>query len=185
MYVSFKIAATYEVVQLDSRTGNCQEYHAENGYPVYDLCMYARVEEILLNELNCTVPWLPNRQNVCAKESDRQRSFLLYQNHRRNQQGICPSPCAFTNVFFGPPVEEEFKGADFKSRLIVYFRRDVKVTKEYYLVSEISTIAEIGGYASLLLGFSLYNLTDVMDHMVEQWHRALQRLKNALQKVYR
>ncbi len=39
-------------------------------------------------------------------------------------------------------------------------RRDVKVTSEYFLVSPATVVAEIGGYASLLLGFSLFNLTD-------------------------
>ena len=65
----------------------------------------------------------------------------------------------------------------FRSQLIVYFRRDVKVTSEYYLISAISMIAEIGGYASLLLGFSLFNLTELSDWLFEKWQNFLHSFK--------
>ena len=44
-------------------------------------------------------------------------------------------------------------------------------------VAIISMIAEIGGYASLLLGFSLFNLTDLGDFFAVRWKRVLKAVK--------
>ena len=112
----------------------------------------------------------------------------MYQDNRRNQRKVCANPCDFTNVYFGPPVEEllpitgEDQASGLSSRLIVYFRTDVKVTSEYYLISWVSMVAEIGGYASLLLGFSLFNLTDVVDVSIDyfshKWHNFMDMIRS-------
>ncbi|TRY78208.1 hypothetical protein TCAL_14440 [Tigriopus californicus] len=172
----FKIAATYEIVELDSRTGKCFDY-SDSSSVGFDQCMYDILYEMSLNEVNCTVPWLPKKDRICVDAESRSKAFTVYQNNRRNQFGFCETPCAFTNVFFGPPVEELGYSSNQEgaittgAELVIYFRRDVKVTLEYFLVSGISLIAEIGGYASLLLGFSLFNLTDLADFVFAKVNR--------------
>jgi len=41
-----------------------------------------------------------------------------------------------------------------------------KVTTEYFLYSPLSMIAEIGGYVGLLIGISLFNLTDFLNFVI-------------------
>lgn len=173
--IHFKIAATFEIVQLDPSSGKCLDY-SDSLSVGFDQCMYDILYQMSLNEVNCTVPWLPKKDRICVDAESRSKAFKLYQNNRRNQFGLCETPCAFTNVFFGPPVEEfGFSSNEgvisTGAELVIYFRRDVKVTIEYFLVSGISMIAEIGGYASLLLGFSLFNLTDLAEFVFARANR--------------
>ena len=73
-------------------------------------------------------------------------------------------------MYFGPPVtglrneEDRDVGA-----AIFYFRRDIKYTKEYYLYSLLSMVAEIGGYVGLLLGVSLFKLTEANNIFID-WY---------------
>ncbi len=50
-------------------------------------------------------------------------------------------------------------------------RRDVKKTIEYFLYSSVSMMAEIGGYVGLLLGFSLYNLSEINNTLIDFLYR--------------
>ena len=171
---TFKIAVTYEIVQLDSRTGVCQDYEGQN---TFDSCMDKGLQDVMMREVGCTVPFISNRSQVCGAGSEEKRlqAFAAYQNNRRNQDMLCANPCGFMNIYFGPPVEEE----DNQTRIIMYFRRDVKVTSEYYLISLVSMIAEIGGYASLLLGFSLFNLPGAAEFVIEKASKLCSRKKRA------
>lgn len=100
--------------------------------------------------------------NICINESDRKAVFKMYQNNRRNQMNICPKSCLFTNLYFGPPVtglnnaEEKHVG-----KMIFYFKQEIKTTREYVLYSWRSMVAEVGGYMGLLLGISIFQLTNI------------------------
>ena len=51
--------------------------------------------------------------------------------------------------------------------MVYYFRKDVKYSNEYYLYSAAVMVAEIGGYVGLLLGISLFDLSLVIDYILE------------------
>ena len=89
----------------------------------------------------CTVPWLTDRTNICRTPEDRERAFDIYQANRRNQNNLCPSPCTFTNMYFGPPVTGE---SNTYGELILYFKKSIKVTSEFQRYTALSLIAEIG-----------------------------------------
>ncbi len=73
------------------------------------------------------------------------------------QNNVCPNSCLFTNMYLGPPVTGVLnEDARDSARAVFYFRRDIKVTTEYYLYSVLSMLAEIGGYVGLLMGVSLF-----------------------------
>ena len=184
----FKIAITYEIVHLDASTGKCFDYEKSSGHSDYDSCIFSELYKISKRSEpgRCTVPWLPRKDAICTDRTASQAAFKIYQNNRRNQNNICGNPCQFTNVYFGPPVEELIvheESNDYKASLIIYFRREVKITSEYFLISIISMIAEIGGYAGLLLGFSIFNLTDVTDFLIQKWKKKILTRKKADQKL--
>ena len=47
--------------------------------------MYNGLEGIMTSEVGCTVPWLPDKTNICTAEEDRNKAFKAYQKNRRNQ----------------------------------------------------------------------------------------------------
>ena len=46
------------------------------------------------------------------------------------------------------------------------FEKIIKVTKGYYAYSELSLIAEIGGYVGLFLGVSVNQITNLIEYLV-------------------
>ena len=50
--------------------------------------------------------------------------------------------------------------------MVFYFRRSVKVTREFVLYTVLSLVAEVGGYVGLLLGFSVFNIASVFTPVV-------------------
>jgi hypothetical protein len=61
-------------------------------------------------------------------------------------------------MYYGAPVTglnnvEEHVG---KMNMIIYFKREIKTTREYLLYSKLSMLVEIGRYMGLLLGISLF-----------------------------
>ena len=154
-----KIAISHEVVQLLSgqEFGNCVETFGNNAD--FDHCMYAKLYQLMMEQVGCTVPWLPDKLSICTDETKRKKAFDIYQQNRRNQRDICPNSCLFTTMYFGPPVTGD-NGPDWADSAwaVFYFRRDIKTTNEYILYTKLSMLAEIGGYVGLLLGASLAKL---------------------------
>ena len=60
----------------------------------FDTCMYDGLKSIMTDEVGCTVPWLPDKDNICVKEEERNKAFQAYQKNRRNQVG---NGCFTTN----------------------------------------------------------------------------------------
>jgi hypothetical protein len=163
-----KIAISHEVVQLLSGEdfGTCVDNYGKSKD--FDDCMYTKMHKLMIDEVGCTVPWLPDKSKICVQPTKRTQAFDVYQKNRRNQQDICPNSCLFTNMYFGPPVTG-INGPE-RSELawgVFYFRRDIKTTNEYILYTLLSMAAEIGGYVGLLLGASLVNLGRINSFLLD------------------
>ena len=65
------------------------------------------------------------------------------------------------------------------ARMVYYFRKDVKYSNEYYIYTPSVMVAEIGGYVGLLLGISLFDLSLLIDYILEAWfrHRSIETRK--------
>ncbi len=163
-----KLAVNHEVVQMltDDSKDSCVDVYEE--HVEYDHCIYSRLRDLMLKDVGCTVPWLPDKSNICKDYKESKKAFEIYQQNRRNQQDICPNSCLFTNMYFGPPVTG-IRSPDFANVGwgVFYFRRDIKMTREYYLYSLLSMAAEIGGYVGLLLGASLVNVGYINNFLLD------------------
>lgn len=163
-----KIAINHEVVQLLSGEdfGNCVDNYGNDGS--FDSCMYSNLHRLMMEQVGCTVPWLPDKSNICTQESKRKEAFDVYQANRRNQKDICPNSCLFTNMYFGPPVTG-VNGVERQNVAwgVFYFRRDIKTTNEYLLYTLLSMLAEIGGYVGLLLGASLVEFGKINSFLLD------------------
>ncbi len=162
------IAVNHEIIKLvdGDSTGHCV-----NTYGIYsdfDGCMYSKMEEIMLSKVGCTVPWLLDKSKICKDLDKAKMAYKLYHQNRRNQEGLCPNSCLFTNMYFGPPVyipndPDQLQVA--KAQL--FFPRDIKVTEEYFRYNVFSMLAEIGGYVGLLVGASLVNVGNVNNFLLD------------------
>ena len=68
-------------------------------------------------------------------------------------RGGCKDPCMKTVTYFGFPFLSE-DSIDYAYAKL-YFKNIVKVTEDYLSYTFLSMIAEIGGYAGLMIGFSI------------------------------
>ena len=94
----------------------------------------------------------------------------MYQKNRRNQNDICPKSCLFTNLYFGPPVtgNNDPVRKDY-AWAVLYFRRDIKTTREYVLYTLLSLAAEMGAFVGLLLGASLVDVGGIINQFFDQF----------------
>ena len=63
------------------------------------------------------------------------------------------------------PVRKEMRKA---MQIIQFlFPESIRVQRAYYAYSGVSLIAEIGGYVGLFLGWSVYQITDVVEYSIQ------------------
>jgi hypothetical protein len=77
-------------------SGECVDNYGK--YNDFDDCMYTKLYDISMEQVGCTVPWLPNKYNICRDPEKQKKAFDVYQDNRRNQHDICPNSCLFTNT---------------------------------------------------------------------------------------
>ena len=74
----------------------------------------------------------------------------------------CNKPCSYVTLRANTVWEREnwYKTI---SKLLSYFKENVKITKAYHIYSGLSLIAEIGGYVGLFLGVSINQMANLFD----------------------
>ncbi len=156
-----KYSVAHEVVTLLNVKKNC----TDDPNFVYDHCMYEKMFDLMVDKVGCTVPWLHDKSRICADSNSAQKALKMYHENRRNQLNICLRSCIFTDVNLGPPVKES--GNSGESKIVLYFRKDVKTVTEYLLYDEMSMFAEIGGFMGLFLGVSFLNVAYLFNKLLE------------------
>ena len=160
-----KYTVSHEVItQLEKsgKSGKCVSV-TENHY---DQCIIEKMQELMINETGCTVPWVTDKNKTCSEPNLSKRAFQIYQENRRNQNGICPNSCNFTDVNLNPPIVENRQKST--AETVFYFKRDIKTSNEYFLYTELSMIAEIGGYVGLMLGVSFINIGSLINKLLDK-----------------
>ena len=90
----------HEVVQLLSgeEFGNCVDNYGNDGS--FDSCIYSNVQRLMMEEVGCTVPWIPDKSQICTDETKRKKAFDVYQQNRRNQKVTSKWGQTFSKVAF-------------------------------------------------------------------------------------
>ena len=146
----------------------------EQGYSI-DLCTDKSVETEMLNQFGCTSPFGPNKKQICQasiiiEEAVALNVTKIYKNGLFNTEtyGECLNPCSFFTFTltdsFDYVSNEGFGKAD--TSLELNFENVIKVNKGYHAYSELSLIAEIGGYVGLFLGVSVNQITNLIEYVV-------------------
>ena len=140
-----------------------------------DLCTDKSVETEMLNQFGCTSPFGPNKKQICqasiiSEEAVSLNVTKIYKNGLFNTEtyGECLNPCSFFTFTltdsFDYVSNEGFGKAD--TSLELNFENVIKVNKGYHAYSELSLIAEIGGYVGLFLGVSVNQITNLIEYVV-------------------
>ena len=63
-----KTAVAHEVIQLlvDDAEHCLDNSGNAFNYSDYDDCIYKEMESLMLEDVGCTVPWIPNKSNICG-----------------------------------------------------------------------------------------------------------------------
>ena len=129
-----------------------------------DLCTEETLEKEMIDKFGCTTPFGPNKSQICKQENNAGKAYSLYWNniYRKNN---CSNPCSifsFTSTKF-----EKYEWVDNTTSYIkLDFPKTVKVYERSYDYSQLSFIAEVGGYVGLFLGISINQVIDLLDYLV-------------------
>jgi hypothetical protein len=123
------------------------------------------MEEKMLEQFGCTVPWVPNKDNICKNKNESKLAQDWYYKNRFNQNGICNKNCLFTNVILVPTTMKNRNGPN-AYEVSLIFKSEIKKSSEYLLYSDLSMLAKTGGYLGLLCGVSAVNISAIFSWLI-------------------
>ena len=156
-----KYTVSHEVITQLEKPGKCIAITKK----YYDRCIIEKMHELMINETGCTVPWVTDKNEICSNLNSSKIAFQIYTENRRNQNNICPNSCNFTDINLSPPIVENDQNSI--ARIVFYFKQDIKTSHEYLTYTELSMIAEIGGYVGLMLGISFVNIGSLINKLLD------------------
>ena len=119
-----------------------------------------------MDVFNCTSPYFTNFPNMTCNfgsflPEDHQKFKEMYETTKRMAWAQCPLPCMTMDIYFGYPIHD----ITYPNEAYVkfYFKSTTHISKSILAYTDISLFAELGGYLGLLLGFSLLDLTKLVN----------------------
>ena len=130
-----------------------------------DACNYNGAEKKSLEELGCTTPFAPNKNKICTNRTIGKRAYsnfnrFMYSHSEENYEG-CKYPCSYFKV--STKQNGGYAESEKVATVQLNFAELIQVSKSYYTYSELSLIAEIGGYVGLFLGISVNQMPYLLD----------------------
>ena len=118
-----------------------------------------------MDEIGCTTPFGVNLDHICTDLNDSKKAKEVYEvlNSRTRHIKDCPYPCKFIKIALVP-----YKGRSDKNTTQLKFDKFIKVTKAVYSYTELELLAEFGGYVGLFLGFSVFQVSQVVEKILDK-----------------
>ena len=80
---------------------------------------------------------------------------------------ICPLDCSSMTIIYTVSDVDLHDGNEDEAYVKIYFKNHIKVSKSIIGYTEISLMAELGGYIGVLLGISLMDITSILNHIID------------------
>ena len=115
-----------------------------------------------MEKIGCTSPFGLDLDNICTEPNKGKEAYDLFYDmfYRNNVTKECQYPCNFLLSWMKPIEERKVKKLDSHSTdyILLRFEKYIKVTTSSYAYTELELLAELGGYAGLFLGLSVFDL---------------------------
>ena len=131
-----------------------------------DACNYMGVEKKSLETVGCTTPFGPNKTKICTDANKGKNSSEIYWKFMFDFSKYNYEECYYPCSYFVASTKQDTRKTYDKSPgsgIHLSFERLIQETKSYYTYSELSLIAEIGGYVGLFLGISVNQMPYLLD----------------------
>ena len=156
----------FELLDFDGK--KCKTYTISR-----DDCVENYITNKIMDKIGCNVPFLPTKENICTEQNKALEAFKYYKELKElaytDNISDCPKPCKYFMIDFGrssSTIEE-----DGESKLIVGFRKYIKVSKVSYTYQGLELFAEVGGYLGLCLGISISQLPGLIVSLMQKCNR--------------
>lgn len=118
-----------------------------------------------MDEIGCTTPFGVNLDHICTNINTSKKARELYDMLTQKEYQIknCLYPCKFIKNAMMPYIKRSNKNT---TRL--NFDKFIKVTKAVYSYTELELLAEFGGYVGLFLGFSVFQVSQVVEKILDK-----------------
>ena len=120
--------------------------------------------------IGCTTPFGVNIDHICTDIDKSKKAKELYDrlHYKRFQIKDCLYPCKFIKsaVVAFRKRNEINMGSSNTTQL--KFEKFIKVTKAVYSYTELELLAEFGGYVGLFLGISVFQVSQVVDKILDK-----------------
>ena len=157
-----KYDINYEVYHMLDNTDD-QPCVNDSDYDI-DTCSDNLVFKESMERVNCTWPFVKNKNHICTEEDSAIKAMQIGTIIR--QRSKCPNRCNYMKLITIPTNRYPKKAGSF---LKFFLPNSIQVHKAYYAYDAVSLLAEIGGYVGLFLGFSFYQLTDLLNWLINFW----------------
>ena len=119
-----------------------------------------------MDKIGCTTPFVVNLDHICKDLNKSKKARELYHRLHQKTHKIkdCLYPCKFIKIAVIP-----YKKRSDKNTTRLKFDKFIKVTKAAYSYTELELLAEFGGYVGLFLGFSVFQVSQVVDKLMKKY----------------
>ena len=125
-----------------------------------------------MSKFNCTTPWGPEKDYICTNETIGLMAQKLYNDYFKYQNASrlkhCPKSCILMKMRPGNG-DKSFQNLMYGKRsgtIAFNLNEIITVTTDSYSYIWLNFVAEVGGYVGLFLGYSVYQVTDILEKIL-------------------
>ena len=115
-----------------------------------------------MEKFGCTTPFGLTKNEICQDQEIGAKVNEIYTEKIQKHHHMCQSSCSFFTIMGTKTKDVRNYFTKTTSITEMNFKENIKVMTSYHLYSELSLIAEVGGYVGLFLGVSINQVTSLI-----------------------
>ena len=126
------------------------------------------MDKQFLEEFECICPIRTNSYDTekhCLLNSSYYKHYGIFEHNSLDE--ICPLDCSSMTIIFTVSDVDQNDGNLNEAYAKIYFKNHIKVSKSIVGYTEISLMAELGGYIGVLLGISLMDTSYIVNYIID------------------